>query len=326
MKTWEINEIIQSLPKGRTVFHYFKDRYAVQLLGDYVGDRGRSVRDIKSSRYGRLLGKPIMKDALSAAGNGQINRKQLRSLGPASFERYELSLGEWGRENPRGSRWYQTSVPGKNLVLHLNFGDQYVKAYTNAIHPRPGYHPFTYGGHPHNKGKNHTLAWARLEIDLERNEALIEEIQTDWLRRIRSAHKLFQRHFVYGKPLRNRHKKYLDTYYQNMTHPNHVLRYFEMTERVHGGIWSEAMLFAAIGFLRHELGIEHIFYHTHETGSRLKCISYDDSPPRSLYTDLPERFCFRTSLRGPAVVERAWPHTMVESRKKLPFKWQVLEL
>ncbi|MBT3027590.1 MAG: hypothetical protein KME48_10520 [Candidatus Thiodiazotropha sp. (ex Ctena orbiculata)] len=27
-----------------------------------------------------------------------------------------------------------------------------------------------------------TLAWARLDVDLERNEVLIEEVQSDWVR------------------------------------------------------------------------------------------------------------------------------------------------
>jgi hypothetical protein len=326
MKTWEINEIIHSLPKGRTVFHYFKDRYALVLLGNYVGKRGRTVRDVKSSVYGRLLKKQIVKNILSGAGNGRLSSAQVRGEWPKTYQSYCLTLGQWGRDKTRYPGWYQTSVPGKNLVLHLNFNDKDMKAYRNAVCPRPGYHPFTNTGHPHNRGKNHTLAWARLEIDLERNEALIEEIQTDWLRRLRYDQKLFQHHFVYNKPIRKSDQKYLETYYQNMIHSNHVLRYFEKTERAHGGIWSETMLFAAIWFLRRELGIKRIFYHTHETGSRLKCISYEDSPPRSLYTELPERFCFKTSQQGPAVVERAWSQRMAESRKKLPFKWQVLEL
>ena len=51
------------------------------------------------------------------------------------------------------------------------------------------------------------------------------------------------------------------------------------------------MLAATITFIRDELGIENIFYHTAHTGHKLKRIG-GGKPPRSLYSQLPKRFCF----------------------------------
>ena len=50
----QATEIIECLPKGRTIFHYFKDRYALELLSYHVG-AGKPVAEVKRSRYGRLL-------------------------------------------------------------------------------------------------------------------------------------------------------------------------------------------------------------------------------------------------------------------------------
>lgn len=44
----------------------------------------------------------------------------------------------------------------------------------------PGSH-FNYCGHPVSRQRN-TLAWARLDLDLNSATALIEEIQSDWIR------------------------------------------------------------------------------------------------------------------------------------------------
>ena len=58
------------------------------------------------------------------------------------------------------------------------------------------------------------------------------------------------------------------------------------------------MLAAAVWFLRSELGLKRIFYYTFDTGNELKRLACD-KPPRSLYTDLPRRFCFRRTHNGP---------------------------
>ena len=62
--------------------------------------------------------------------------------------------------------------------------------------------------------------------------------------------------------------------------------------------WPRTILTATLWFLLEELGIKTIFFHTHESGMRLKQIKFS-APPRSIYTDLPRLFCFRTTHNGP---------------------------
>lgn len=63
-------------------------------------------------------------------------------------------------------------------------------------------------------------------------------------------------------------------------------------------LWDEAMLASAIWFLKEEIGITRIYYHTFEFGSQWKCIT-GMQPPRSLYTRLPDRFCFEKTRQVP---------------------------
>lgn len=39
-----------------------------------------------------------------------------------------------------------------------------------------------YHGHPVRKDDVETLAWARIDLDFASNQALIEEIQSDWVK------------------------------------------------------------------------------------------------------------------------------------------------
>jgi hypothetical protein len=68
------------------------------------------------------------------------------------------------------------------------------------------------------------------------------------------------------------------------------------------GIWAEAMLWAALQFIREELGIRRVFYHSEAGGRLLKHIRWS-APPRSLYTELPRRFCFAPTRERPAFLE-----------------------
>ena len=63
------------------------------------------------------------------------------------------------------------------------------------------------------------------------------------------------------------------------------------------------MLAATIWFLREEIGISRIYYHTHEYGAQLKRIRWG-LPPRSLYTSLPRRFCFERTEEAPEFLVR----------------------
>ena len=63
-------------------------------------------------------------------------------------------------------------------------------------------------------------------------------------------------------------------------------------------MWDEAALTAAINFVMDELGIRRIYYHTFVTGNALKKIRHS-YPPRSLYTDLPRKLCFKLTDEPP---------------------------
>ena len=67
-------------------------------------------------------------------------------------------------------------------------------------------------------------------------------------------------------------------------------------------IWDEAVLAATISFIRNELGIKRIYYHSYETGPQLKSIY--GSTPRYLYTALPRRFCFEKTDENPAFLQK----------------------
>lgn len=135
-----------------------------------------------------------------------------------------------------------------------------------------------------------TLAWARIDFDLDSGEALIEEIQSDWVRRVRYCLQSIKRGVT---------PWYLEwckcTAEDFVTYAEKVLAPFN-------ALWSEAMLAAAIRFIYAELGIDSIYYHTHETGQKIKQVECG-APPRSLYSDLPRKFCFQITDEDPTFIK-----------------------
>ena len=286
MKRDDALEIIECLPKGRTRFLYFKDRYALLLLSLAVS-KPVTKSELGRSAFGKLIDKPVVKSALRKHGKEILFAEVFDAHWPLDYECYLLSLGVWGSKD---RRWDQTSRSGHNLVLQLNFSSKHDEPYRRLIDPDRE-HPFEFSCHPVSMGKLRTLAWSRLDIDLSSGEALIEEIQNDWIRYALQARKLAdgeRETFVYcGLEMRK----------------DDVIRYFDSTLQPHVGFWDEAMLSAAIWFLREELGIRTIYYHTHESGAALKKITYR-LPPRSLYTKLPRKFCFTETTERPCFLPR----------------------
>ena len=76
------------------------------------------------------------------------------------------------------------------------------------------------------------------------------------------------------------------------------MRYIAVELKPYVDCWDEAILSAAISFIRDELGIGKIYYHTPDSGAKMKKIDVT-FPPRSLYTDLPRRFGFRKTEEVP---------------------------
>ena len=297
MKEEMVQEIIDCLPKGRTPFYYFRDRYALMMLSYYVGE-GKRIHDVKKSPLGRLLNKPMVKNAAREAGSGLLTKENLDSVWPAMPECYLLTLGKWG-ENSKWSRpYYQTSRPGVNLVLQLNFSGKHNGPFLKTFNPKED-NPFIFKAHPNAEDGYHTLAWARIDLDFDTDEALIEEVQSDWIKNAvweKTYAELFAEN---PEDQTYTAKDYSDDYGYS---PDELLKYVEEVLEPHMKIWDEAMLSAAIRFLREEIGIGRIFFHTFETGCNLKR-QRDWKPPRSVYSTLPEKFYFTKTREYPRLLD-----------------------
>ncbi|WP_051308943.1 hypothetical protein [Desulfogranum japonicum] len=314
MERKEVEEIIACLSQERDKFYYFKDRYALMLLTYSIG-KGMDIQAIRKSPSSRLLERPAVREVLQKTGSRQLKPEQLASYWPRKYHCYRLSLGAWGNKK-QGARFYnQTSRTGWNLVLRLNFSAEHDTAYRNVIQPQR-LQPFQCLSHPisRKKGEN-TLAWARIDLDMERDEALIEEIQNDWIRMA-----MWSRQYIaqYGDPFRLREEKqWMPSYVRWLGCTGDALnRYLEEVLKPHIPLWDEAMLMAAVQFLKQEIGIKNIYYHTFDFGCRLKRIGEKYQPPRSIYTQLPARFCFKKTTQVPAFLLRNLNRTATEWLKE----------
>lgn len=295
MSPEEIAFIRGCLPQGRTDFAYYKDRYACELLAEHVGS-GMAVSELKRSRYAAWLEKPVVRAVLAACGDGVLRATALREYWPGSSLAFTLTLGQWGE----GGRWWrccdQVSRPGRNLVLQVNFGTDHDVEYGRLIKPGDD-HPFVYDCHPVHAHRL-TMSWARLDIDLDQRCAMIEELQTDWLRNAHIRQCGYEddgRYFIYGCRVGGDAES--------------IRRYCTEVLAPYRTIWAEATLFAAIWFLHHELGIRDIWYHSDQSGRRFKGFSGRCAPPRSIYEDLPRRFGGeRTCAKPPFLWRKLTPH------------------
>lgn len=289
MEKQEMAETAACLQQDPIKFHYFKDRYALMLLSSVAGD-GVKIKELRNTGWNKLLARPPVKEVLQNAGNQILTGSMLDTFWPQDSQCYLLTLGAWGGGH---ASYQQTSRPGWNLVLQLNFSSQHNRPYARLIKPGQR-HPFHPTGHPVSREEGmHTLAWARIDLDLEEGVALIEEIQNDWIRLALKSRQLFSRY------------KGCETRYQpacirevggNFASLSH---YVDTVLQPHIDIWQEAMLMAAIWYIKNEIGIRQIYYHTFDFGCRLKSID-GSRPPRSLYTRLPEKFCFRKTPERPS--------------------------
>ena len=286
----QLEEVIACLPTDRTLFHYFKDQYAVYSLQQYLMNAtSNDIHSIKQSRMKKLLDKPVLKDSLKNSGNGMLESAQLENLWPTQTEQYVLTLGKWGHKSRYD--WSQTSRPGVNLVLQLNLSNQFetmFKAITGCDLNR-----MTTYYHPKSTKRSATLAWARLDMDFNTGEILIEEIQSDLIRDLESIHQRALRASCGNGTHVYWHHHKLDR--------KKIAIYCEQVIASQKKIWSEAMMAATLWFVHQELGFSNVYYHTFETGKVMKKIN-GCAPPRSLYTDLPEKFCFQTTKQAPQFI------------------------
>lgn len=318
MKLETIKEIIEIMPKGKTGFHYFKDRYALMLLSDLIEDEIK-LSELKMTPWAKLLNRPLVKSLSSQCGDGVLYKHDLDGIWPDLTKQFLLTLSQWGGER---ASWQQTCRHGYNLVLQLNFSNQHHALFNKLLRPMK-HHSLRSCGHPvmqpdERELFRETLAWARIDLDFDRNEALIEEIQNDWLRNA-----LWWLSYVKRC---QKNQRPLPANYCLQTDLEKVQSYCDKVLMPYRKMWDEAMLAASIDFIYKQLGINVIYYHSYESGAWLKSIS-STLPPRSLYTDLPKRFCFTCTEQEPTFLsEDRYFRNRKRKGKHLNYYWYRMNL
>lgn len=285
MKQKELDEVLYCLGTDRRVFYYFKDRYCLDMIRWHMESNGKKnlkISELNKQPLQRFSSKPIVKDIVKHCGDGLLTEDHLAFYWSEDTLAFTVTLDSWGDSN---RCWDQTSRNQKNLVLQVNFDNKHDQAYRRLLKPCNQYRPFEYSGHPIKQNGQKTLSWVRLDIDLYTGEALIEEVQNDWLRRVNRHLRRVKRCLAAksdvkpGDVVRGIHCGYDD-----------MKEYAEVILQPYQSIWAELSLAAAIHFIRNELGISTIYYHTFDTGRKIKNIC--GLPPKSMYTQLPKQFGF----------------------------------
>ncbi|WP_237066027.1 hypothetical protein [Microbulbifer guangxiensis] len=297
MNRYELDLLVECLGSHRRTFYYFRDKFCLDLLDRELAGRpceSIPLRVLRQGRWAKFLSRPLLKPVLAGCGDGQLHRHQLPLAWPQDPLAFNLTVDHWSQKK---RYWQQTSRKGSSLVLQLNFDRRHNREYERLVSPFPDEPRWRNcsskvsirgrSAHPVNRDRGYTMSWARLDIDLDRGEVLIEELQTDWLRNCQALASGFQRVLADGKGLQRLRKAWP----QFRGHYDQFVEYARDYLRPYRQIWSEASLTAAIEFIRNELGEMDIYYHSYESGAALKGIRYR-LPPRSLYSQLPEKFGF----------------------------------
>jgi hypothetical protein len=295
MKREKLDEIFACLDDERTLFYYFKDRYCLDLIDYYLDRKNTDLLSISELNKGdlRQFGhKEIVKNITKSCSNGFVHRKDVQAYWPNEFLTFVLTLDRWGD----GDRGYdQTSRNQENLVLQINFDNKHIQEYRRLLRPDE-YGPFEFRGHPVRDDNRKTLSWVRIDFDLSTGEALIEEVQNDWLRKAHSSLMSVRKRLSQRRSL-----KPGDIVYGIHCEYTHLNEYVEQVLEPYNKLWAEASMLAAIHFIRKELGISIIYYHTFDTGKKIKKIF--SSPPKSMYTQLPKKFGFELTEESPKFIQ-----------------------
>lgn len=293
--------IRQQLPDD-IAFNYYPDRQSPWLLA-HLWDQDRArVPALRQSPMAKLLDRPALKPLIARCG-GDLRRMDVLALahadrfdafdqitpaGEAALEAcwadpwldFHLTFEAWGM---RGNwEWAQVSREGGSLVIQLGFPGDHAQLMGRYLPPdvrgkfQEEYHPVRTEGRP-------TLAWARVDLDLMRGEALIEEIQCDWLRLVQD-----EVEWLAEKDPQSRDTRAHQAYQRAL-----FARYARL--------WPQAMMLAALVVLVEHLGIRRVWMHQPAAGAVLKGID-GCCPPVSLYTKLPRSFCFAPTTDWPALL------------------------
>lgn len=294
-----LKEVKECLCGERTLFYYHPDQYAIYLMQRLLTGRPRvAINALRNSPWAGLLRRPALQDVVSQCGAGYLSHEILQLVYnnilagqfSAGSEPYVLTLGEWGGKN--GWAWNQTSRPGKNLVLQLNLSKAWAVRFRRVTGKSVS--EFFDSSHPVSETRTVTLAWARLDLDFDTDEALIEEVQSDLVRDIMRMQKR-------AELAKRRGSKVFHYYYS--VEVEGFLDFAHAFLRRFKKHWQEVMLSAAIGFVFDELGLSRLYYHSFETGNKMKNLRWS-CPPRSLYTDLPKKFCFGETEEAPTFLRQ----------------------
>lgn len=289
-------------------YPYFRGREAAWLLRQRL-DRPSRIAQLRRGPLGPLIDRPGVRETVRACGDGRLDGARLQPLadpletfeaawtpdGGAAAEAafgalcdsdilpFIVTFDAWEIDE-FGWHWSQTSRRGTNLVVQLNFPEDYTDRFMRLFGGESR-RWLEYWSHPVRRDGPITLGWARLDMDPESDEVLIEEIQSDWIRTMkRHAKPLVQ---AAGKAKKTEARQLLDE-----------------TQERYAKVWAEATLLAAMAVARRFLGVRRVWLHQPHTGAKLKHIR-DTPPPRSLYSDLPRRFCFQPTDRAPEILYRA---------------------
>ncbi len=281
-----VEEIVQRENRRRLIFRYYKDRYALLLLRGLIGQCSNDgaeratgqaipIQDLRRTHFAPLLHKPAVKPALANAGDGLLTADRLEMVWPTEWTEFVLDFGVWEDDY----EWAQVSRPGANLVIRLNFSNRHDSRFKQVFRADPN-NQFNGWGHPVTASGRTTLAWARVDYDPQSGDALIEEIQNDWIRYFENRLRYSRKHC---KP-QCRHRLALEQY--------------ALFLKLYRKIWAEALLAATLEYLTQEMGYRRIFYHSFETSCVLKGLQWD-KPPRSIYEQVPRQFLMRSTSQTP---------------------------
>lgn len=207
--------------------------------------------------------------------------------------------------------------PGFNLVVQLNLSGKHtdkIRRVDPALLERV---TDRWSDHPVRDDGQITVAWSRIDMDVSAGVALIEEIQSDWVRETREL-----RDEV--KAITRRQDFERAAFARNRYQPRRSwLRYLDGADfrRVEKH-WAEAMLEATCQFLWEEIGITDIYLYDYETGCRVKGMNDPDwQPPRSLYTKLPRRFGMKRVETVPAFLKAGMDRHLKKVFKGAPARF-----
>ncbi|MEM8663507.1 MAG: hypothetical protein AAGF49_05215 [Pseudomonadota bacterium] len=317
----DVNYTRQNLPRTLP-FPYFADRESPWLLMHRMRKEER-VSELKASPLARFLDRPMVKPVVAACG-GVLKREDVYAAAHADVSSSDPSLSRAGTAGVLAAfdlPWHdfllsfetwapsdelstsgQMSRAGANLVIQLGFPSdhsalmgKYLQGETRKM--------FEYCRHPVRQSGRPTLAWAR--VDIEGKEALIEEVQTDWLRFAKERARELER----LQP-RSRHARAMRTYETDL-------------RKRYDKLWPKAILLCTLGLLRDVLRVETVFMHQHQPGLELKHVTCGE-PPRSLYTKLPRHFGFEPTQEAPHFLRKARRRKLATlSKGSEPLFWRL---